>query len=89
MVMDWNIASAKSEFSEMIRSANDEPQVIYNHKKPSVVVMNFDEFIKYKNLEKLHHLYGGKWSKFVNFSLKQNFKKEIELPSRADRKVQF
>jgi prevent-host-death family protein len=31
--MNWNIAEAKQKFSELIRSAEDEPQWIYNRDK--------------------------------------------------------
>lgn len=86
--MDWNVAAAKSQLSELIGSAMNEPQVIYNRKQPSVVVVNYEEFNRLKRLDILVHS-TRKWSKFIEFSndLTQKKMASIELPSRADRKA--
>lgn len=88
--MDWNVATAKSQLSELIGSAMNEPQVIYNRKKPKVVVVDFDEFNRLKNLDILIHS-TRKWSKFIEFSnaLTQKKNISIKLPSRKDRSVIF
>lgn len=88
--MDWNVATAKSQLSELIGSAMNEPQVIYNRKKPKVVVVDFDEFNRLKNLDILIHS-TRKWSKFIEFSNALTPKKNIsiKLPSRKDRSVIF
>ncbi|MBK8393835.1 MAG: type II toxin-antitoxin system Phd/YefM family antitoxin [Leptospiraceae bacterium] len=84
--MIWNVANAKSQLSELIGSAMNEPQVIYNRKKPSVVVINYEEFNRLKNLDVLIHS-THKWSKFIEFSnhLTKKGSISIELPSRKDR----
>ena len=86
--MDWSVATAKSQLSELIGSAMNEPQVIYNRKRPSVVVVNYEEYNRLKNLDVLIHN-TRKWSKFIEFSntLTQKEIISIELPSRADRKA--
>jgi PHD/YefM family antitoxin component YafN of YafNO toxin-antitoxin module len=86
--MDWNVANAKSQLSELIGSAMNEPQVIYNRKKPSVVVVKYEEFNRLKGLDILVHS-TRKWSKFIEFSndLSQSKMNSIELPSRVDRKA--
>lgn len=88
--MDWNVATAKSQLSDLIGSAMNEPQVIYNRKKPKVVVVDFDEFNRLKNLDILIHS-TRKWSKFIEFSnaLTQKKNISIKLPSRKDRSVIF
>lgn len=84
--MDWNIAGAKSQLSELIGSAMNEPQVIYNRKKPSVVVLKYEEFNRLKDLDVLVHS-TRKWANFVEFSenLTQKNSISLELPSRMDR----
>jgi len=84
--MDWSVATAKSQLSELIGSAMNEPQVIYNRKQPSVVVVKYEEFNRLKNLDVLVHS-TRKWSKFIDFSnaLTQKNNISIELPSRKDR----
>ncbi len=86
--MDWNVAAAKSQLSELIGLAMNDPQVIYNRKQPSVVVVKYEEFTRLKNLDILVHS-TRKWSKFIEFSndLTQKKMAPIELPSRSDRKT--
>lgn len=85
--MIWNVANAKSQLSELIGNAINEPQVIFNRKKPSVVVINYEEFNRLKNLDVLNHS-THKWAKFIEFSnrLSEKNPMSIELPSRKDRK---
>jgi prevent-host-death family protein len=84
--MVWKIANAKSQLSELISYAIKEPQVIYNRKKPSVVIMSYEEFNRLKTLDVLIHS-TRKWSKFIEFSnhLAEKNSISIELPSRKDR----
>lgn len=37
--MSWNIAEAKQRFSEVVRRAAEEPQVIYNRGRPVAAVI--------------------------------------------------
>ena len=38
--MTWNIASAKQQFSEVVRLTAEEPQAIYNRDKPVAVIIS-------------------------------------------------
>ena len=38
--MTWNIASAKQQFSEVVRLTAQEPQAIYNRDKPVAVMVS-------------------------------------------------
>lgn len=38
--MTWSIASAKQQFSEVVRLAAQEPQAIYNRDKPVAVLIS-------------------------------------------------
>jgi len=40
----WNIAAAKANFSKMLASAQQMPQVIVRHGKPNAVVVSIDEW---------------------------------------------
>ena len=40
----WNIASAKQQFSEVVRLTAEEPQAIYNRDKPVAVVVSAQDF---------------------------------------------
>lgn len=46
--MTWNIASAKQQFSEVVRLTAEEPQAIYNRDKPVAVVVSVKEFDEFK-----------------------------------------
>ena len=46
--MTWNIASAKQQFSEVVRLTAEEPQAIYNRDKPVAVVISMEEFEEFK-----------------------------------------
>lgn len=42
--MTWNIASAKQQFSEVVRLTAEEPQAIYNRDKPVAVIISARDF---------------------------------------------
>lgn len=42
--MNWNIANAKQQFSEVVRLASEEPQPIYNRDRPVAVLISADDF---------------------------------------------
>ena len=46
--MTWNIASAKQQFSEVVRLTAEEPQAIYNRDKPVAVMISVEEFEEFK-----------------------------------------
>ncbi|MDX1958733.1 MAG: type II toxin-antitoxin system Phd/YefM family antitoxin [Leptospiraceae bacterium] len=85
----WNIAGAKSKFSELIGIAIKEPQVIYNRKEPKIVMLSYSEFKRLSELDVLVHKKPA-WSDFTKFSSELTKKKsfELELPSRNDRRNQ-
>ena len=46
--MTWNIASAKQQFSEVVRLTAEEPQAIYNRDKPVAVLISAQEYEEFK-----------------------------------------
>ena len=43
----WQLQEAKAMFSEVVRSANREPQIITVHGKESVVVLSMEDYRKF------------------------------------------
>ncbi|MBI5329639.1 MAG: type II toxin-antitoxin system Phd/YefM family antitoxin [Betaproteobacteria bacterium] len=46
--MDWNIAEAKQRFSEVVKFAVQEPQMIYNRSQPVAALIAAEEFAHYQ-----------------------------------------
>ncbi len=49
--MEWNVAQAKQRLSEVLRSAEKEPQRIYNRQRLVAAVVcgeTFEEFLRWK-----------------------------------------
>ena len=46
--MTWNIATAKQQFSEVVRLTAEEPQAIYNRDKPVAVMVSAQEFEEFR-----------------------------------------
>lgn len=46
--MNWNIAQAKQHFSEVVKQASSEPQIIYNRNTPVAAVISAEEMTSYR-----------------------------------------
>lgn len=46
--MSWRIAEAKQQFSEVLRQAADEPQVILNRDQPVAAVIDVETFREFE-----------------------------------------
>ena len=46
--MSWNIAQAKQRFSEVVRQAAEEPQLIYNRDHLVAAVIDAEDFEAFK-----------------------------------------
>jgi prevent-host-death family protein len=49
----WSIQDAKNRFSEVVKAARHEPQVVTKHGKPAVVVVDAEQYERLRRLEKL------------------------------------
>ena len=52
---DWKISEAKARLSEVVSHCVDEPQVLYNRKKPVAALIDMEEyeqFLEYKKSTK-------------------------------------
>lgn len=84
--MTWNIATAKQQFSEVVRLTAQEPQAIYNRDKPVAVLISAGDYDDFKRWQ----------AECQRPSLAQQFDEVrallaaegqdgIETPPRADR----
>ena len=46
--MNWNIAQAKQHFSEVVKQAAREPQIIYNRSTPVAALITAEELAEYR-----------------------------------------
>lgn len=88
--MTWNIASAKQQFSEVVRLTAREPQVIYNRDRLVAAVISADEFEAFKQWK-------AKQAQPTNLELFEEIRAilasqgedGIEIPPRTDRPSPF
>lgn len=89
--MTWNIASAKQQFSEVVRRAAEEPQTIYNRDRAVAVLLSADEFEAFKKWREQQR----KPSLVEQFEairaalIAEGFTDGIEIPPRTDRPSPF
>ena len=82
---EWKISEAKARLSEVVSSCVEEPQVLYNRKKPVAALIDMDEyeqFLEYKQSKR-------KKTMAELFAELDEIKKQepgdFELPPRVDR----
>jgi prevent-host-death family protein len=44
----WEFEDAKSRFSEIVKLAQHEPQIVSQHGKPVVAIINFEDYQKWQ-----------------------------------------
>jgi prevent-host-death family protein len=44
----WQLQEAKSRFSEVVELAEHQPQVVTKHGRPTVAIINFEEYQKWQ-----------------------------------------
>ena len=85
--MPWNIASAKQQFSEVVRLTAEEPQAIYNRDKPVAVMMSaeeFEEFRKWREQQRRPTL-TDLFAEIRAALIAEGAEDGIEIPPRTDR----
>ncbi|HEY9207857.1 MAG: type II toxin-antitoxin system Phd/YefM family antitoxin [Acidovorax soli] len=85
--MTWNIASAKQQFSEVVRLTAEEPQAIYNRDKPVAVVISAEEFEEFKKwkAERLRPTLLELFADIRASLIAEGAQDGIEMPPRSDR----
>ncbi len=85
--MDWNIATAKQQFSEVVRLTVEEPQAIYNRDKPVAVMVSaqeFDEFRKWREQQRKPTM-TEMFDEIRALLIAEGAEDGIEIPPRTDR----
>ena len=74
----WQLQEAKARFSEVVRSANREPQIITVHGKESAVVLSIEEYrkLKFPRESLVSFMEQSPWAEV-----------ELELPERQSEKL--
>ena len=87
--MKWGVAEAKVRFSELLRAAGTEPQLIYNRERPVAAVVDPETFDAFETWRKTK----GRESVAKAFESLQEILNEgayvIEAPTRIDRRNTF
>ena len=52
--MNWNIAQAKQHFSDVVKQAANEPQIIYNRNTPVAALITAEELAEYRAWKESH-----------------------------------
>ena len=69
----WQLQDAKAKFSEVVKAAQEEPQIITVHGKETAVILSYDEFIELTTPKM------SAWEFFRNSPL---YGVELEIPPR-------
>ena len=84
--MTWNIATAKQQFSEVVRLTAEEPQAIYNRDKPVAVLISAGDYEDFKRwqAERQRPSLAQQFDE-IRALLAAEGQDGIEIPPRADR----
>lgn len=85
--MTWNIASAKQQFSEVVRLTAQEPQAIYNRDKQVAVMISAEEFELFRQwkAERERPTLPELFAQMRAALIEDGAEDGIELPPRTDR----
>lgn len=85
--MTWNIASAKQQFSEVVRLTAQEPQAIYNRDKPVAVMISAEAFEEFKRwrAQQAQPSLPALFAELRAALIVDGAQDGIELPPRTDR----
>ncbi len=90
--MNWNIAQAKQHFSEVVKQAAAEPQLIYNRNQPVAAVICAEEFAAFEDWRKTQarpRTLADELEELRELMQTDGFADGFELPPRTDRPNAF
>ncbi len=89
ITIDWNIADAKSHFSDLIKKSEQVPQVISRHGRQVSVVLSYNSYIALKHYASDRES-AARIGEFLRFSrqlAEEDGGVDLELPPRSNRAV--
>ena len=89
--MPWNIAQAKQHFSEMVKQAAAEPQLIYNRNQPVAAVIGAADYAAFEEWRKIRSKSRTLAEEFAEFRqlLQEEGYEELPQPARTTRTNTF
>lgn len=90
--MNWNIAQAKQRFSEVVKQAATEPQLILNRNQTVAAVVSAEDFAAFEAWRKLQSIprtLAEEFSELRQLMQEEGFDDGLELPPREDRPNAF
>ena len=90
--MNWNIAQAKQAFSDVVKKAAEEPQVIFNRERPVAVVIGGEEFAAFEQWRKTQEKPRTLADEFAELRMlmqREGGENGLDLLARADRPNAF
>ena len=90
--MNWNIAQAKQHFSEVVKQATTEPQLIYNRNQAVAAVVGAAEFAAFEEWRKAQarpRTLADEFAELRKLMQAEGFENGLELPPRSDRPNAF
>jgi prevent-host-death family protein len=87
--MSWNIADAKQRFSEVVKQAVAEPQLIYNRKRLVAAVIDADDYQAFKawSEQRATRSLGDELAELRQLLQEEDY--ELTLPPRTTRADAF
>lgn len=90
--MQWNIAQAKQRFSEVVKQAAVEPQLIYNRSTPVAAVIAAEDLADYQHwkAEKAQPTsVADEFAKLRQILREEGIEDGLDIPPRVDRPNAF
>ena len=83
--MSWNIAQARQHFSDVVKQAADEPQLIYNRDRRVAAVINAEQFSSFQTWRQRQNMktLGEAFAEPRQLMREENH--ELEIPPRTTR----
>lgn len=82
--MNWNIAQAKQHFSDIVKQAAVEPQIIYNRNTPVAAMIAAEDLADFQAWKEglRQKTLGEEFAELRRLLIDAGFKDGIELPPR-------
>ncbi|MGZ8219706.1 type II toxin-antitoxin system Phd/YefM family antitoxin [Methylomagnum sp.] len=90
--MHWNIAQAKQRFSEVVKQAAAEPQLIYNRNQPVAALISAEDYAAFDAWRKTQAkppTLAEDFDELRQLLLAEGFEDGLEIPARIDRPNTF
>lgn len=89
--VNWSIATAKQQFSEVVRLTAEEPQAIYNRSTPVAVLISAQDFADFQRWRTEHNqpTLEAQFNEIRALLAADGMDEGLEIPPRQDRPSPF